>query len=938
MVSHQSFALVMQLSALLLILLGFCGSGGLSIACFERERIGLMKLKAAFNLPNGSALPSWRDDQGDCCRWEGVRCHNISMRVTKLLLNHTRDSSLAPWSLKASLFLPFEELEVLDLGFNQLTAFTETLRLKRLHVLDLRTNELTEVPSLHELPSLNALYLQFNYRPKNLSRLEGLKLEAVDVSFNHLAGDSLSAIWSMTSLKALSIAGNQLGDSIFQGLCQLKGLEELDASYNEFVSSIPPCIQNMTSLYALDLHRNHFGGNIPSSLFANLKSLQYVSLSGNAFEGSFSLAALTNNSRLEVFDLANNYHSLNITTEDPLYAPSAQLKIFCLSDCALNEPGGVIPTFLRDQHELRLLDLSHNNMRGAFPSWLLENNTKLEALKLSNNAFSGSFSFNSSTASNVDIQLIDVSSNFIDGEFPVSIGSTFPNLAFINMSRNLIRGGIPSSLGDMRLLSLLDLSNNDFIGELPESLLCKCQRLEVLKLSKNDLRGEVLPRTANLTKLHTLSLDNNQFRVISPGLLNSPGLHTLDVGSNFLSGTIPNWIGDFESLENLLLTDNSLEGPLPLSFCKLNLKFLCLAANDFGPTIPSCVNVSVLSHLSLESNHLRGPFPQFLHDASSIVTLNLRNNGLSGKIPPWIGSFSNLRALLLKGNNFEGLIPHELCHIKNMSIMDLSNNSLSGPIPSCLNKLDFGNLRVLGTFSTLSFSTASLSMIYKFNSKVSFFVEGAVENAYTDDKLVEVQFISKSRLESYRGNILEYMSGLDLSCNNLSGSIPREVGYMIDLLILNLSNNHLMGPIPSTFSGLKQIESLDLSYNRLTGKIPPQLTELSFLSIFTVAHNNLSGQTPERKNQFATFDEKSYEGNIFLCGLPLESCNTSGQSPLTPTIPDQKEDYSFREAFAWSFAGSYVVAFLGTVAFLFISSHYRTIMFNFFYRQIICFY
>ncbi|PKI32165.1 hypothetical protein CRG98_047444, partial [Punica granatum] len=518
-----------KLSALLFILLGFCGSGRLSSACIEPERIGLMKLKAAFNVPNGSADPWWRDDKGDCCKWEGVWCNNVSMRVTMLLLNDTQDSRLGPWSLNASLFLPFEELEVLDVGFNQLTGFTETLRLKRLQVLELRTNELTEVPSLHELPSLNALYLQFNYCLKNLSRLEGL--------------------------------------------CQLKGLEELDASYNEFVSSIPPCIQNMTSLYAIDLHRNHFGGNISSSLFANLKSLQDVSLSGNAFEGSFSLAALTNNSRLEVFDLANNYHRLNITTEDPLYAPSAQLKILCLSDCALNEPR-----------------------------------------------------------------------------------------AFINMSRNLIRGGIPSSLGDMRLLSCLDLSNNDFIGELPESLLCKCQHLEVLKLSKNNLLGSVLPRTANLTKLYTLSLENNRFSgAISPGLLNSPGLHFLDVSSNFMSGTVPSWIGDFESLKNLMLTDNSLEGRLPLSFCKLKLKFLCLAANDFGPTIPSCVNVSGLLHLSLVSNHLTGPFPQFLRDASSIVTLNLRNNGLSGKIPRWIRSFSNLRALLLKGNNFEGLIPHELC-------------------------------------------------------------------------------------------------------------------------------------------------------------------------------------------------------------------------------------------------------------------------------------
>ncbi len=84
----------------------------------EDERIGLLSLKDALNFPNGSALPSWRADRQDCCQWEHIKCDNIAdtMRVTKLHLFGTRDYKLPqPWSLDASLFLPLEELQVLDL-------------------------------------------------------------------------------------------------------------------------------------------------------------------------------------------------------------------------------------------------------------------------------------------------------------------------------------------------------------------------------------------------------------------------------------------------------------------------------------------------------------------------------------------------------------------------------------------------------------------------------------------------------------------------------------------------------------------------------------------------------------------------------------------------------------------------------------------------------
>ena len=56
--------------------------------------------------------------------------------------------------------------------------------------------------------------------------------------------------------------------------------------------------------------------------------------------------------------------------------PTLQLQILGLRNCNLN----VIPTFLLRQYGLKYHDLSQNNLVGDFPSWVLQNNTKLEDL------------------------------------------------------------------------------------------------------------------------------------------------------------------------------------------------------------------------------------------------------------------------------------------------------------------------------------------------------------------------------------------------------------------------------------------------------------------------------------------------------------------------------------------------------------------------------
>ena len=94
-----------------------------SLGCLEEEKVGLFKLKAPINHPNGTSLSSCGGEVGDCCRWEYVTCDNKTNIVILLSLSYIRDFELGKWSLNASLLLPFQQLQVLHLAGNELTGW-----------------------------------------------------------------------------------------------------------------------------------------------------------------------------------------------------------------------------------------------------------------------------------------------------------------------------------------------------------------------------------------------------------------------------------------------------------------------------------------------------------------------------------------------------------------------------------------------------------------------------------------------------------------------------------------------------------------------------------------------------------------------------------------------------------------------------------------------
>ena len=85
--------------------------------------------------------------------------------------------------------------------------------------------------------------------------------------------------------------------------------------------------------------------------------------------------------------------------------------------------------------------------------------------------------------------------------------------------------------------------------------------------------------------------------------------------------------------------------------------------------------------------------------------------------------------------------------------------------------------------------------------------------------------------------------GLKLNHNNLSGSIPPELGQLVDLRSIHLNNNNLSGSIPPELGQLVDLWYLDFSHNNLTGSLPPELASLN-VHTFLLDGNALSGPIP----------------------------------------------------------------------------------------------
>jgi Leucine-rich repeat (LRR) protein len=396
----------------------------------------------------------------------------------------------------------------------------------------------------------------------------------------------------------------------------------------------------------------------------------------------------------------------------------------------------------------------------------------------------------------------------------------------------------PDFLRNQSSLYFLDLSNNQIYGEIPASIGQSLATTRFLSLSSNKLYGSILR-----------------------SICNARYLQLLDLSSNSLNGTIPRCLIEMSgSLEVLNLRTNSLIGTIPDAF----------------------PDYCGLQTLSLNKNQLEGGLPKSLANCFWLEVLDIGNNNIEDTFPFFLKNTSILRVLVLRSNKFYGPITHLEPNATwpMLQVIDVASNNFIGnlPIILLLNLMAMVN-RSLEALSRPSYLETYVSGIY-YRDMITVTIKGF---------MMELK------------NIQEIFTTIDFSCNSFDGPIPKEIGELKVLHILNLSHNAFTGQIQSLLGKMRNLESLDLSNNKLSGKIPMQLADgLIFLSVLNLSFNQLEGQIPSIK-QFATFSETSYKENQGLCGFPLKSHCTNEEPPRLSHPTYEKKHWNSGIVIKWNY-------------------------------------
>ncbi|KAF8408687.1 hypothetical protein HHK36_004750 [Tetracentron sinense] len=87
-------------------------------------------------------------------------------------------------------------------------------------------------------------------------------------------------------------------------------------------------------------------------------------------------------------------------------------------------------------------------------------------------------------------------------------------------------------------------------------------------------------------------------------------------------------------------------------------------------------------------------------------------------------------------------------------------------------------------------------------------------------------------------------SKLSLGTNAFSGTIPKELGSLLDLRMLSFGMNNLSGSLPPELGNLVKLERLWASDNLFTGKIPDFISNWTKLMTLRLQGNSFEGPIP----------------------------------------------------------------------------------------------
>ena len=118
-----------------------------------------------------------------------------------------------------------------------------------------------------------------------------------------------------------------------------------------------------------------------------------------------------------------------------------------------------------------------------------------------------------------------------------------------------------------------------------------------------------------------------------------------------------------------------------------------------------------------------------------------------------------------------------------------------------------------------------------------------------------------------------HITRLELYGNHLQGTIPPDIGNLLQLWELGLSRNELTGPIPRELGKLVNLSFLFLNDSQLSDSIPAELGNMSGLVFLKLQNNQLSGSIPPSFGQLTNLCDIDLSFNHLTGTLPRELGN-----------------------------------------------------------------
>jgi Leucine-rich repeat (LRR) protein len=677
----------------------------------------------------------------------------------------------------------------------------------------------------------------------------------IDLKVNLLTSIIPTEYFTDLSLRVLDLFSNQITGTLSPEFGLQKFLTYVDFDTNSLEGTIPTEVGQLEELKTMWLNNNLFIGSIPTE-FSQLGKLVDLYLSSNEFTGGIppslcggSVINLEANCDLSCECCTNDCGGVLRPPSPPTMAPTATAPTtLAPSSLATSRIEGLLSTVSFDGGTALATPDTPQNV--AY-TWLMASpsaETLPDERLVQRYALATIYYSTEGAAWNIQGSwLTEADECFWYTSEDGGPVCTDGKIDIFDLDNNNLVGTIPPELALLTSIRFIDLFNNFLTGTLPTQLGLLTDLEFVLDVDSNLLTGTLPTELGVLSKLDIMWLKKN-----------------------FFVGTVPTEFGNMIGLSQLFMHENTaLTGAVPSELCALNLMDLqvdceslsCTCCTPSCPIVPRGISelLTLVSQISFDDG------------ASLLVEGSPQREALL-----WLAANAQLATYQMPQ-----LIQRYAMATLYYSTMGSNWVNQEGWLTDSDECLWFNNV----TVSPCNFN-GDLQFIVLDDNLLGGTIPS--ELALLSNSLLLIDLSSNeisSSIPTELGNLI-LLDWLDLYSNFLTGTIPTEIGAFTKMQVLRIFDNFLAGVIPSEVGLMPDLNNFNVALNKIEGIVPSEMGALTDLTLFSIYLNpGITGTIP---SEFAQLTNLSF---FYLDGTSLTGTVTAAVCSI-PTLSDFWADCS----------------------------------------------